>query len=95
MKIIFAEPIGVSSDRKISFVNEMQCLGHTVEFYDSSVANQSELKNRAADADILVLSNQPLAATTINSFEKLKMISVAFTGVDHLPLDYCREKGLL
>jgi D-3-phosphoglycerate dehydrogenase len=43
---------------------------------------------------VLVLSNQPLSANTINGLEKLKMISVAFTGVDHLPLDYCREKKI-
>lgn len=95
MNIIFAEPIGITAEKKVSFANEMQNLGHSVAYFDSPVKDQSELMNRAIGADILVLSNQPLAATTINSFEKLKMISVAFTGVDHLPLDYCREKKIV
>lgn len=27
--------------------------------------------------------------------DNLKMISVAFTGVDHVAMDYCRERGIL
>ncbi len=95
MKIVFAEPIGMTSSTKASFAFEMQELGHTVEYHDDLVKDQSDLSKRAADADVLVLSNQPLSATTINGLEKLKMISVAFTGVDHLPLDYCRDKKIL
>ncbi|MCB8965020.1 MAG: hydroxyacid dehydrogenase [Bacteroidales bacterium] len=94
MKIVFAEPIGVSTNTQAQFASEMEQLGHSVVFHSSPVTDQPDLKNRAQDADILVLSNQPLAASTINSFDKLKMISVAFTGVDHLPLDYCREKNI-
>lgn len=94
MNIIFAEPIGISSDKMISFVNEMEGIGYSVKYFDTPVTDQADLSNRAKDADILVLSNQPLAATTINNFERLKMISVAFTGVDHLPLDYCRERKI-
>ena len=26
--------------------------------------------------------------------KKLKLLSVAFTGVDHIPLDLCKEKGI-
>jgi len=95
MKIVFAEPIGMTKNAKTSFVDEMQKLGHTVEYYDNIVNDQSDLITRAADSDVLVLSNQPLSATTINELKKLKMISVAFTGVDHLPLDYCRDKKIL
>ena len=95
MKIVFAEPIGISDKAKAMFTSEMQALGHSVSYFDAPVADQIDLKRRASDADVLVLSNQPLAATTINSFGNLKMISVAFTGVDHLPLEYCREKGIL
>lgn len=95
MKIVFAEPIGMTSSTKTSFADEMQNLGHTVECHDVLVEDQSDLSKRASDADVLVLSNQPLSATTINGLAKLKMISVAFTGVDHLPLDYCREKKIV
>ena len=30
----------------------------------------------------------------IEGCEKLKLLSVAFTGVDHIPLDLCKEKGI-
>lgn len=92
MKIVFAEQIGVSDSKRSEFVSEMQSLGHTVSFFDTPVLDQSDLQAKVSDADVLVLSNQPLSAETINKCQNLKMISVAFTGVDHLPIDYCREK---
>ena len=39
------------------------------------------------EADVLILGNQPLPAAVINDCYRLKMISVAFTGVDHVALD--------
>lgn len=94
MNIVFAEPIGISSDKMLSFAEEMRSIGHIVKYFDTPVLDQVDLMNRAIDSEILVLSNQPLAATTINNFLIIKMISVAFTGVDHLPLDYCRDKKI-
>lgn len=94
MNIIFAEPIGITTNQKSDFAAEMQSLGHTVHYFDTLVSNQSELQTRATNSDVLVLSNQPLSESTISNFDKLKMISVAFTGVDHLPTDYCKAKKI-
>ena len=42
-----------------------------------------------------MLANQPLSAEIINGCPKLKMLSVAFTGVDHIALDACRARNIL
>ena len=46
------------------------------------------------DAEILIFSNIPLERNVLIELEKLKMISVAFTGVDHIDMDYCRENDI-
>lgn len=94
MKIVFAEPIGMSNNKKIEFADEMQQKGHNVVYYDKPNVDQDELHARIADSDILVLSNQPISSATILKLEKLKMISVAFTGVDHLPMEQCKQKNI-
>ncbi|MGE0077872.1 MAG: NAD(P)-dependent oxidoreductase [Bacteroidales bacterium] len=94
MKIVFAESIGITESRKSEFMLEMRDLGHEVLFFDTPVSDQAELQARSTDADVLVLSNQSLSANTINNLSKLKLISVAFTGVDHLPIDYCRDRQI-
>ncbi len=50
---------------------------------------------RAEVADILIIANQPLSAEVINACPNLKMISVAFTGFDHIDIDTCRENDIL
>ena len=94
MKIVFAEPIGMSNNKKVEFAYEMQKKGHNVVYYDKPNADQDELHARIADSDILALSNQPISSATILNLEKLKMISVAFTGVDHLPMEQCKQKNI-
>ncbi|KAB2869048.1 MAG: hydroxyacid dehydrogenase [Bacteroidales bacterium] len=94
MKIVFAEPIGMSNNKKVEFAYEMQQKGHNVVYYDKPNVDQDELHARIADSDILALSNQPISSATILNLEKLKMISVAFTGVDHLPMEQCKQKNI-
>ena len=52
------------------------------------------LIERGKDADIIVLTNLPFPKKVIESCSKLKMISVAFTGVDHIDIEACRNKGI-
>lgn len=92
--MVFAEPIGLSKLKAEAFKAEMAKSGFDVEFYDTIPVSQSDLQQRIQGAEIIVISNYPLAATTLRSCPLLKMISVAFTGVDHVPLDYCREHSI-
>lgn len=65
-----------------------------ITYYPDRATEASELIERGKDADIVVVANQPLSGEVIDGFEKCRLLDVAFTGVDHIDLDACREKGI-
>ncbi len=95
MKIVFAEPIGLTSLQIDAFTTEMKRLGHSVKYYDAPPSDQADLVRKTTDADILVVSSYKVANEVIENSHTLKMIAVAFTGIDHIPLDLCRLRGIL
>lgn len=66
--------------------------GHEVVIY----ADRCPEKNieRAAGADIVVQSNMPLRADFFAACPNLKMLSIAFTGLDHIDLKECEKRGI-
>ena len=51
--------------------------------------------NRAKDSDIVMIANNPLPDSVIERCEKIKMLDVAFTGIDHVGQKACKEKGVV
>lgn len=94
MKIVFAEPIGLKQPQKEQFCQCMKNLGHDVDMFETVEPDAKKLSHRIAGAEILVVANQKISEDVLKSASKLKFISVAFTGVDHLPVAYCRQKGI-
>lgn len=95
MKIVVMEPLGVALEKINALAAALQAAGHEFVYYTSKEAQQDKLLERVQDADIIMLANQPLSAEIINACPKLKMLSVAFTGVDHIALDACRARNIL
>lgn len=95
MKIIVLEPIGISDKNIITLKNEFSTNRHELIAYDSKPQNDTEILKRASEADVLILSNLPLTEKVIKACPNLKIISVAFTGVDHIPVDLCKRKNIL
>lgn len=95
MKIVVMEPLGVALEKINALAVALQAAGHEFVYYTSKEAQQDKLLARVQDADIIMLANQPLSAEIINGCPKLKMLSVAFTGVDHVALDACRARNIL
>lgn len=95
MKLVIMEPLGVEKTKLLTMAEAV--LDSTVEivYHDTRVTDTQTLIERGQDADILLVSNLPLNGDVIRGCGKLKMISVAFTGVDHIALDACKEKGVL
>jgi len=94
IKIVFAEPIGLTDDDMNAFTSEIEQQGNSVTFYNDVPKDNDELIQRIADAKVLVVSNLPVSATTINAAKNLRYISVAFTGVDHIAQEACRQRGI-
>lgn len=95
MKIILLEPIGITSTNITKTKANFELLGHEWVSYDSRPENDVEIIKRASKADVIILSNLPISENVINNCENLKMISVAFAGVDHIPMDLCRERNII
>ena len=94
MKVTFLEPLGISQDQLKDMVQKE--LGDRVEtvFYDTRIEDVPGLIERSRDADCVVLSNFKYGREVISQCPDLKMICVAFTGVDHVDMEYCRERGI-
>jgi phosphoglycerate dehydrogenase-like enzyme len=95
MKLVILEPLGVNKDKLLGMAKDT--LGNEVDiiYYDTRVEDTETLIERSKDADAVVLSNLPYKKEVIENCPNLKMICVAFTGVDHVAMDYCKEKDIM
>lgn len=94
MKLKFLEPLGIPQEQLKELVD--RTLGDRVEavYYDTREEDAAVLIERSRDAECVVLSNFKYGREVISQCLDLKMICVAFTGVDHVDVDYCRERGI-
>jgi len=93
MKITMLEPIAVSEEMLNSLSEPLRAKGHEVELCTAPLSPEEKAR-RIKDADAAIIANSPLPSELAESAASLKMISVAFTGVDHVPLDTCKAKGI-
>lgn len=94
MKIVFLEPIGISPETIRERFADITASGHELMVYPERTEDEDTLIRRASDADIVVVSNIPLRKRFFESSASLKMISVAFTGFDHIDIRSCTERGI-
>lgn len=94
MKIVMLEPLAVSEDVINKLSTRLKEENHELVVYDTVTNDVEELKERAKGADALIIASNPLPGEVIRSVDELKFISVAFTGVDHVDLDACKEKDV-
>ncbi len=94
MKIVLLDPLAVSEKYYQPQVASWQREGHQVAVYDQALSDSERLE-AARSADVLLIGQRPLSQAFLTACEHLKMISVAFTGVDHVPMELCRERGIL
>ena len=95
MKLVIIEPLGVDDEKLISMAKEVLPADLEIQYYNTRVTDTETLIERGKDADIIAVSNLPMNADVINGCKNLKMLSVAFTGVDHIAMDACKKNGVL
>ena len=94
MKIAILEPLGVpTEDLRSRIVNRIG-EGHELVFYPDRNDDEATLVARSQGADTVVLSNIPYRRIVMEKCPELKRICVAFTGMDHIDLAYCAERGI-
>ncbi len=94
MRIAVMEPLGVEQEKFMQIARET--VGNDVEIvcYDTRTTDVEELGRRGRDADIIAIGNLPFPREVLEKCENVKMLAVAFTGLDHVDLKYCEERGI-
>jgi len=96
MNIKIIEPIGQSETAIRSRLGDLlKKGGHRLFICDTRGLSDAELIQNVSDADILLLSNRPLSRAVIEACPNLKLICVAFTGIDHVDQDACKARGII
>lgn len=90
MKIVCVEPIGINYLLSENYKDLFAKSGHEFIWYSDRKEDEESLKERMFDAEIVIISNIPLNNNVLSACRKLKMLSVAFTGLDHIDLEYCK-----
>lgn len=92
--IVIAQPLAISASLLDTLTADFKKDGFTITAYDSLPKDQADLGDRLADADLAVIANYPLRKEALAKAASLKYLCVAFTGVDHVDIDFCKEKGI-
>ena len=95
MKIVFLEPLGLKVQQIEEACKRLKKAGHEVVVYPDRNENIDELKRRAEGAEVIVESNIPLRKDFLDACPNLKMLSIAFTGLDHIDMEECQRRGIV
>ena len=96
MNIKIIEPIGQSETAiRFRLEDRLKEGNHRLNFCDTRGLADAELIPEINDADVLLISNRPLSATVIEACPSLKLICIAFTGVDHVDQNACKARGIV
>ncbi len=92
--IVAVEPIGIDREKaeeiKLLF-EKYEC---SFSVYNDRKEDSQSLTERIADNDVAIVSNIPLKKEVLEKCHNLKLLAIAFTGIDHVDTDYCKQKGI-
>ncbi|MCR4877837.1 MAG: hydroxyacid dehydrogenase [Bacteroidales bacterium] len=94
MKIVAVEPIGISAERAQEIKQDLAGKGHEFVWFSDRKEDAATLVERMKDAEAVIISNIPLRADVLSQCPKLQFLDVAFTGLDHIDLEYCETHGI-
>ena len=69
-------------------------MGHNFTYYKTKTTDINELIKRSKDQDIVMIANNPYPREVILQANNLKLIAVAFAGIDHVDLKACKERNI-
>lgn len=94
MKITVLEPLGLSPADLEATLAPLRSAGHDITTYAERPASPEETISRIGDAEIVVIANMPFSGEVIRAVDNVAFLAVAFTGVNHVDIDACREAGI-
>ena len=93
MKICLIDPLEVKESYIKEQKEKLEKLGHEFTYYGESAKDDEEKIKRLKEQDIAIITNKPVSRKVIEN-TNLELIDVAFTGVDHVDLDACKENNI-
>lgn len=94
MKISCIEPLGINQQQFEELKKEFASKGHAFEYYMDRQEQSDIVVERMRDAEVVVVSNIKINSEMLSQCPKLRYLSVAFTGLDHIDLAYCSTHGI-
>ena len=94
MNIALLEPLSVPDKTVAELSAPLVAAGHSFRAFPTRTTDPDELRERAQGADIVIIANTPFPASVVDALPKLKLVDVAFTGVDLVDTDACRAQGV-
>lgn len=94
MKIAVAEPLGLKTEIiEAELKNKIQT-PFSLEIFETAPGDDAEFTERCREADIVIEVNRPMGEEIIGKCPNLKLIAVAFAGVDHIDFEACEKYGV-
>ena len=94
MIIKLLEPLGVPSALIEKLASPLEKAGHEFVYYKEKTTDTKELAERSKDADIVMIANNPYPKEAFQQAKNLKLINVAFTGVDHVDQEAAKAQNI-
>lgn len=94
MNIALLEPLGVSENLIQELAGPLTARGHHFTYYPNKTTALEELIRRSAGCEVVMIANNPYPNEVVEAADKLKLLNVAFTGIDHVGTEACKKKGV-
>ena len=94
MIIALLEPLGVPEETIDELARPLIEAGHEFVYFDTKTTDAAELARRSKGAEVVMIANNPYPVEVVEGADALKMIAVAFTGIDHVGLAACKQRGI-
>lgn len=94
MRIVLAEPLTIGQDLLDELSQPLKDAGHTFVAFDKKPQTEEEWQERLEGADVVMMANTKLPESVLEKANDLKLLNIAFTGVDHAPVKVLKDKGV-
>lgn len=95
MNISLIEPLGIPQEMVEDLARPIKEAGHNFTYYDNKTTDVQELVRRSSGQDVVMIANNKYPAEVVEASKDLKMLAVAFTGIDHVGLDACKSNNVM
>lgn len=91
MNIVLINNLYVEESLLINLKNKLFSSGHNFTYYLNNASDNNEIIERIKEAEVLIIDNHKISNEVLLKANKLKYIIVAFTGFDHIDINFCKE----